>query len=116
MRALRVRGDAVALVLIAFIIQAVIPTGFMPALKHGVVQIVMCRGLAPGPGSNGHPRANTDAPCVFACAGASAPPLPAISAVPTRIAVRLAEVPREDGVAAEPRPRYVSARGPPRNG
>ena len=116
------RRWAFGLAVLALIVQALTPPGFMVARQDGHAAIVICTGHGPASSLSdllGHPgnapQSRHDAPCAFAgLALGAAPPLMSMILRPVSLATEVALIARFDlipgrGLAAPPPP----SQGPP---
>lgn len=86
MRAPHLRSLAHTLALVAMLLRALLPPGWMPAPGHAGT-IVLCtidgrHAISPPNGSVPGPKQNHDGPCAFAAAGPIAPPSALVVHVP----------------------------------
>jgi hypothetical protein len=104
-----------ALLVLALVYRAMIPTGFMPVTDaRGVKQMVFCHGVAPADPSAPHAGAKAhDSVCAFA---ASPPPAPyagfSVTPQPAMVASRAPATAVPVGITRSI-PRHSSPRGPP---
>jgi hypothetical protein len=120
-----IRDDAIALVLVAMVFRALIPSGFMLGGGHGTTLTVeFCSGAGSHPlivhyGDDGRPAGPTqhhgqDGHCPFAASALLAPPPMIVAAV----AVGPVAVPRasrhSDPILSPERARRPGARAPPK--
>ena len=111
-----VRECLAALVFIAFVAHALIPSGFMPGSVHGHGQLVVCNGHMPGSAGSGHQGGSGtkgDSPCPFALGGAATPPPAQFDLALARVTPGLVAPFFEDSILSETPPRYAAPRGPP---
>ncbi len=111
------RRSVAALVLLAVLARALIPTGFMPVAGDGAMRLVVCDGTMHHhpPSDGGHPGTppTHDSPCPFAASGGpgllySMPDL-SFTAATFATAVSIPE----SSLPSEPPPRHSAPRGPP---
>jgi hypothetical protein len=103
-----------ALAVLALLLRALMPTGFMPSPVHGGMQLVLCSlsGTDVSPHERA-PHGSDKLPCPFAASGACAAP-PAAPAPRLAVTLRLASatVSYRSPALAVPL-RHAAARGPP---
>jgi len=105
-----------ALALFASLARAAIPVGFMPAVNHHHVQLVICDGgnaNAAHHAHHAHAGASSHSVCPFALSGGAAP-LPEVLDATVALAASVLTVPFfTRTLDAETPPRYSAPRGPP---
>jgi len=111
----RTRRSLAALALLAVLVRALIPTGFMPVAGDQAMRLVVCDGIHHHMASHEHPGStpSRDVPCPFA-AGAGPALIPVVAILPqvaTTIALQR-YLPTPSHPAQAPL-RHSSARGPP---
>jgi hypothetical protein len=117
------RGHFAVLALVAVVARALIPTGYMPAMVDGHVQLVICEAsMGAGVAHHGHhghhdhqgqTHGAADSPCPFALSGGAAP-LPELA---TTTLATAAVASHSLFIPSAPIPeapaRYTAPRGPP---
>jgi hypothetical protein len=111
------RGYLAVLALVAVVARALIPTGYMPAMVDGHVQLVICEastgaGVAHH-GHHGQTHGAADSPCPFALSGGGAP-LPELATTTlATAAVASHSLFIPSAPVLEAPARYAAPRGPP---
>jgi hypothetical protein len=102
-----------AAALLAFVLRALVPLGFMPMQVNGETQMMFCHGMHHAVAGTPHSKSSADGPCAFAISGGAAPAPTPLATLPT------AEAPHFDAVTAlrsadrPAPPRHLAPRGPP---
>jgi hypothetical protein len=114
------RGHLAVLALVAVVARSLIPTGYMPSMVDGHVQLVICEASVGGGvahhghhGHHGQTHGAADSPCPFALSGGGAP-LPGFTATTlATAAVASHSVFIPSAPVLEAPARYTAPRGPP---
>jgi hypothetical protein len=110
------RKSLAALAFIAYLVHALVPTGFMPGTAHGHAQLVVCTGHMPGsagPGHQGGSGTKGDSPCPFALGGGATPLHAQFDLALARVTPGLVAPFFEGSIPSETPPRHAAPRGPP---
>lgn len=103
----------VAAALLAFVLRALVPLGFMPMQVNGETQMMFCHGMHPAAAGTPHSKSSSNAPCAYALSGGAA-----LGSAPLAT-LASAESPRFEAVQAlhsaerPAPPRHRAPRGPP---
>jgi hypothetical protein len=103
-----------AIAMLALVVRALVPLGFMPMQVNGATQMMFCHGgLHHAPATTPRSKVTGDGPCAFAVSGGAALQPTALAAIPAAESPRFLVLVASRSADRDTPPRHHAPRGPP---